>query len=111
MKTLRRSTLLYIDTSESERTRVALEIEGKKFSFGERNEFLKAQALLPLIEKALKKQKLTVYDIGAIRVNPGPGSFTGLRVGVAVANTLGWVLGIPVNGKKVEKKPVEPIYI
>ncbi len=88
-----------------------LEIDGKKVSFEQKNEFLKSQALLPLIEKALKKQKLSVADIGAIRINPGPGSFTGLRVGVAVANALGWTLGIPVNGRKVEKKPVEPVYI
>lgn len=106
-----KKVVLFIDTSESEKTSVALRVDGKKFTIQQRNEFLKAQALLPLIEKALKKQKLSIRDIGEIRVNPGPGSFTGLRVGVAVANALGWVLGVPVNGKKVERKPVEPVYI
>ena len=37
-----------------------------------------------------------------IEVETGPGSFTGLRVGVSVANALGYSLGIPVNGKKIE---------
>ncbi|MFH1536127.1 MAG: hypothetical protein ABIC96_03620 [Patescibacteria group bacterium] len=37
-----------------------------------------------------------------IEVETGPGSFTGLRVGVSVANALGFALNIPVNGKKME---------
>ena len=58
------------------------------------------------IEKALKKKKAKLEDIKEIKVQTGPGSFTGLRVGVTVANTLAWVLGIKVNGKK----QVVPVY-
>lgn len=67
-----------------------------------------SQVLLPMIVKILKKNKADFKDIGQIRVNPGPGSFTGTRVGVAVANALGYALGVPVNGKK--GKIVMPLY-
>lgn len=67
----------------------------------------KAQVVLPLIERLLKKHKLALQDIDGIEVKPGPGSFTGVRVGVSVANALSFALGIPVNGGKIL---VEPIY-
>jgi len=69
---------------------------------------LGSQALLPAIVKILKKNKLTLEDLTAVEVNPGPGSFTGTRVGVSVANALGFALDVPVNGKK--GKIVVPIY-
>lgn len=61
-----------------------------------------SQALLPLIEKLLKQNNLEYQDLEAIEVTTGPGSFTGLRVGVSVANALGYSLGILVNGKETE---------
>lgn len=41
---------------------------------------------------------MKLSDITEIQVKTGPGSFTGLRVGVSVAKTLGKLLHIPVNG-------------
>lgn len=102
--------VLYVDTSNSEKVSIVLEIDGKKFTASQESKILKAQALLPLIEKTLKENNFSVSDISEIRVNPGPGSFTGLRVGVSVANALGWTLGIPINGQDVTRKPVEPVY-
>lgn len=99
--------VLIIDTSDSSQTIVGLEINGKKFFLKEKTGDLKSQNLLPLINKILKKNKLFLKDLTGIKVNTGPGSFTGLRVGVSVANALGWSLGIAVNGKK---RPTEPIY-
>lgn len=52
------------------------------------------QEPLPIIDE------LKLSDVTEIEVVTGPGSFTGLRVGAAVANTLGLLLDIPVNGKK-----------
>ena len=60
-----------------------------------------------MIEKLLKKHGLSLQKITAIKVNPGPGSFTGVRVGISIANALGLALGITVNGTK---EIVEPIY-
>ena len=61
----------------------------------------KTQIILPMIDEILKKHKVKLEDISEIKVNTGPGSFTGLRVGLAIANALSFVLKIPVNGKKV----------
>lgn len=99
--------ILTIDTSNSTITIVGLEIDGKKYFLRERTGNLKSQNLLPLISRILKKCKVSLKELSEIKVNLGPGSFTGLRVGVAVANTLAWALGIPINGKN---KPVQPIY-
>ena len=69
---------------------------------------LGSQVLLPMIVKILKKNELNLKDLTAVEVNCGPGSFTGTRGGVSVANALGFALDIPVNGKK--HKIVVPIY-
>ena len=57
-----------------------------------------SEDLLPAIDGILKKEKLSLQDINSVLVNQGPGSYTGVRVGVTVANTLGWSLNIPVYG-------------
>ena len=54
-----------------------------------------------MVEKVLKGKGLTLKDIDSIEVNTGPGSFTGIRVGMSIANALSFSLKIPVNGKKV----------
>ncbi len=96
---------LYIDTSDNEKTVVGLgktrleKVTGPK----------KSQHLLILIDRILKENKKSLEDITEIEVNLGPGSFTGLRVGLSVANALAWVLKIPINGQKVGEL-VEPRY-
>jgi len=89
---------LYIDTSRSEK--IVVGINKKRFETDAKEE--KSQKLLPIIDELLRKQRKKIEDITEIEVNTGPGSFTGLRVGVSVANTLGWVLDIPVNGKYIK---------
>jgi tRNA threonylcarbamoyladenosine biosynthesis protein TsaB len=82
---------LYIDTSSSEE--ITIKLGNKSFTTDARTK--KAQALLPFIVQSLKKEKKTLKDISEIEVFPGPGSFTGLRVGVAIGNALSWSLGLP----------------
>ncbi len=101
--------VLLIDTSKSQETIVGLKIDSKESFLKGRSKVLKAQNVLPLIEKILKKHKLKPSDLTAIEINTGPGSFTGLRVGIAVANALAWFLKIPVNGKKIGEL-VKPEY-
>ena len=98
--------ILYINTQDQKHVEVSLKKDGEVMkSLKEENEY-GSQVLLPLIEKILKVNKLEDKDLDGIEVETGPGSFTGLRVGVSVANALGFSLGIPVNGKKIEDKLV-----
>lgn len=65
------------------------------------------QDVLGFISNSLISNGKTLADLTTIEVNPGPGSFTGTRVGVAIANALAFALNITVNG---QKPPVLPIY-
>lgn len=95
-----REIRLIIDTSSNKYISVGLKINDKKFSNKKKIDFQKAQAVLPMIDKILKDHDLSLDDLTSVKVNEGPGSFTGLRVGVSVANTLGHFLKIPINNKK-----------
>ena len=55
-------------------------------------------ALFPEIEKALKASELTLKDMDALAVSAGPGSFTGIRIGVAACKGLAWGADKPTIG-------------
>ena len=57
-----------------------------------------AEALMPLIARVLGRARLDFSGIDRIAVTTGPGSFTGLRVGLAAAQGLGIGWGVPVAG-------------
>ncbi len=100
---------LFIDTTNNQSIRVGLVVDDKKDIRDQVIDYRRAQVVLPLVETLLQEHTLTLKDLTAIEVNPGPGSFTGIRVGVTIANTLGYLLKIPLNGKKVGEF-VEPTY-
>lgn len=56
-----------------------------------------ASILMPAIEEILAQNKLDPNMLTKIIVNNGPGSYTGTRIGVTTAKTLGWALNIPVQ--------------
>lgn len=62
-----------------------------------------SQELLPKINKLLESHKVKLSNLKAIAVFQGPGSYTGLRVGISVANALAWSLDIPVVEIKIPK--------
>ena len=50
--------------------------------------------IIPIIDKGFKECSLNIKDINKIFIVNGPGSFTGVRIGVAVAKTIAWALKI-----------------
>ncbi|MCI9084478.1 MAG: tRNA (adenosine(37)-N6)-threonylcarbamoyltransferase complex dimerization subunit type 1 TsaB [Bacilli bacterium] len=55
-----------------------------------------SNVIMPTIEEAFKQSKILPKDIDKIFVSTGPGSFTGIRVGLTVAKTMAWSLNIPI---------------
>ncbi len=55
-----------------------------------------AESLHSKIAELLEKNKKMVEDIEGIVIYKGPGSFTGLRIGISVANALAYSLDIPI---------------
>lgn len=93
---------LYINTIDKSEIIVKLIDKSREVdSLADHNEF-GSQVLLGLVEKILKKNNFKYQDLNGIEVEVGPGSYTGLKVGVAVANALAFSLKIPVNKKQIE---------
>jgi len=73
--------------------------DGKLIAYSYQNNGLThSRTLLPLIEDMLKNSDIELADIGLIAVARGPGSFTGIRIGVAAAKGLSWASDIPAVG-------------
>jgi tRNA threonylcarbamoyladenosine biosynthesis protein TsaB len=94
------NTTLHLDTSETDHIEVTLTHEGKTYRQSLPSHVARAQTVLPLAETLLTQAGLTVRDIKAVTVVDGGTSYTGVRVGFAIANAIGTLLGVPVNGKR-----------
>ncbi len=57
-----------------------------------------ARGLLKYLQEQLQKNDKTFTDVTGIGVLRGPGSFTGLRIGLTVLNTMADALAIPIVG-------------
>ena len=62
------------------------------------NGFSHSRTLLAMTEALLNNLEIKPADLGLIAVSKGPGSFTGVRIGVAAVKGLAWGLDIPVCG-------------
>ena len=87
---------LALDTSTTVMT-IALarngEIIGESDSLSERNHSIR---LLPAVQQLLASAQMKAKDLAGIAVGHGPGSYTGIRIGVTVAKTFAWTLGLPI---------------
>ena len=77
---------------------VALSQNGKTIAIKEIAEagYSHAEKLHVFIDEILKENKLTFKDLSAIAISQGPGSYTGLRIGVSAAKGLCYSLNIPL---------------
>lgn len=91
------NTILNIETA-TKNCSVSLAVDGKVevvIEIAEEN-FLHAEKLHVFIEKVLAKSGKKINDLDAISVSQGPGSYTGLRIGVSSAKGLCYGLQIPL---------------
>ena len=93
MSSKKLNNILGIDTSHEE---TVIGLNGKIMAW--RSVRNQSKELLPKIDKLLQAQKIKPAKLKGVVVNTGPGSFTGLRVGVTVANGFGYGLKVPVAG-------------
>ena len=68
-----------------------------------------AETIHKKIDQILNKLSISLKDVDGIVVYKGPGSFTGLRIGLSVANALAYGLDIPIVGTGGEEWIVEGI--
>ncbi len=92
--------ILYIDTT-SEDTKIELiSIDVVVDSFVWKAGFNQSELLLKEIDTLLIKNGLKQNDLKGISVNSGPGSYTGMRIGITTANFLALSLNIPITNQK-----------
>ena len=90
--------ILSIDTSSSICSVAILEdtkIIKEMHNFSEKEH---SETLMPMIDELFKTTKLSLGNIGLIACSVGPGSFTGIRIGIATVKALAEVHNIPVVG-------------
>lgn len=92
--------ILSLETS-AQRCSVALQRgqldNPKSLSFLQDNESLShSRSLLPMVEQLLQQAGMSLAELDCIAVSRGPGSFTGLRIGIAVAQGLAFGQQLPV---------------
>ncbi len=90
--------ILSIDTTDASALTVAVNVNNIEYTVKEDTGTLRSLKLLPLCTEMLSAHNCTWQDITGIYIVNHEGSLTMLRVGFSVANSLGFLLGVPVNG-------------
>jgi tRNA threonylcarbamoyl adenosine modification protein YeaZ len=88
-------TILAIETTGS-LCSVALAFDGRVFHRASAEGLRHLTSLVPMIDEVVSEAGLKPLDLQMIAVSAGPGSFTGIRIGVATARTLAQMIGIPL---------------
>ena len=73
-----------------------------------------SEKLLPSIKEILDKNNINKKELNKIFISVGPGSFTGIRIGVTVAKTIAWALKIkiiPISSLEVMASTSDSEYI
>ncbi|WP_235891115.1 tRNA (adenosine(37)-N6)-threonylcarbamoyltransferase complex dimerization subunit type 1 TsaB [Sphingobacterium lumbrici] len=90
--------IIQIDTA-TEVCSVSISIEGVALDYIQSSEpNMHASLLTGYIEQILSRNNLRFSDISAVAVSMGPGSYTGLRIGVSTAKGLCYALDVPLIG-------------
>ena len=90
--------ILGIDTSSSSLSVAVMDDDLLKGEFTLNHKLTHSEQMMPLLDSLLSQLELKMSDIDLIGVSVGPGSFTGIRIGVAAANAMAMAIDIPVVG-------------
>ena len=101
--------ILHIDTT-TKKCSVALAQDGELMIQKEllSEEFSHSEQLHPFIEEVLKESGLKSSSLSAIAISKGPGSYTGLRIGVSAAKGLCFALDLPLIALNTLEIMVQP---
>lgn len=91
------TTILAIETATSSCS-AALRINDQVVVHSEVGNNIHSQVLLGMIQRLLSEAKITAQALDAVAVGQGPGSFTGLRIGVGVGQGLAFGANCPMIG-------------
>lgn len=88
--------ILFLDTSSFFINIAIIEDNNFLFHFKEKSDNKLSDRIFSLIENAFAKANTKPQEIKKIYVTNGPGSFTGIRIGLTIAKTMAWDLNIPI---------------
>ena len=83
---------LFIDTASSRIILAILENDKIVYEKNVENDMNLSTRIFPLIDEMFQKTNIQPSDVDRIYVVNGPGSFTGVRIGVTIAKTMAWAL-------------------
>ncbi|MGN5050879.1 tRNA (adenosine(37)-N6)-threonylcarbamoyltransferase complex dimerization subunit type 1 TsaB [Aeromonas veronii] len=89
--------ILAVDTA-TEACSAALLVGDKLFSRWEEAPRDHTRKILPMVQAVLEDAGISLSDLDAIAFGRGPGSFTGVRIGISVAQGLAFGVGVPLIG-------------
>ena len=88
--------ILFIDTHD-ELITIGLEYNDKLFIKTKESEYSHSIFTMPMIKEIFEENNLNINDLDKVIVVNGPGSFTGIRIGLTIAKTLAYTLNIKIN--------------
>ena len=88
--------ILFIDTHD-ELITIGLKYKDDLFVKTQESEYSHSVYVMPMIESIFKENNLDIKDLEKIVVVNGPGSFTGIRIGLSIAKTIAYALNIKIN--------------
>lgn len=88
-------TILALDTA-TEACSVALQHQGKIYHLDELSPRSHTQRILPMVDELLQQANIRLSDVNFLAFGRGPGSFTGVRVGVGIAQGLAFGANLPL---------------
>ena len=88
--------ILFIDTHD-ELITIAIKNKNDLYIKSQESEYSHSVFTMPMIESLFKENNLNVKNLNKIIVVNGPGSFTGIRIGLSIAKTMAYALKIDIN--------------